>query len=298
MTRYPLFFMLLLLLVFGCQPVNLPTVSPISPLPSETVDTSTATGDELAGTHWTLISMLIEGEEKPVVADSVVTLDFDGHGRGSVSGESGCNAYGGSYQVQGDALTFSEVLGTEKGCPDDGIMQQERVYFLLLNSVSSYSISDGTLTLWDAAGQSVLIFAQDTTVFPAATATAILGPENPLVIAGNDLSGIRWRLSKIRLDGVETDVLAGNPVTLSFVPIGGFRGNGGCNNYSGTYAIEGNTITFGQYFSTLMACGDNSVTLQEQDYFRALGTVTTFEVSDEQLTFFDENGQGVLIFTR
>ena len=55
-------------------------------------------------------------------------------------------------------------------------------------------------------------------------------------------------------------------------------------------------MTSTQIVSTLMACVDERVTQQEQQYFQALETAGQFELTDEHLTIWYEDGRNVLNF--
>jgi heat shock protein HslJ len=48
---------------------------------------------------------------------------------GQVSGNAGCNHYGGSYTVDGDRIEFGTIGGTEMYCMEpEGIMDREMAY--------------------------------------------------------------------------------------------------------------------------------------------------------------------------
>jgi heat shock protein HslJ len=98
--------------------------------------------------------------------------------------------------------------------------------------------------------------------------------------------------------GSETPVVPGSSVTLQFEVDGQVGGSGGCNSYGGQYEVQDNTISFSQVMSTLMACADESVNQQEQQYFQALQTAGRFEVTGDQLTIWYNGDQGVLNFAK
>jgi heat shock protein HslJ len=59
-----------------------------------------------------------------------------------------------------------------------------------------------------------------------------------------------------------------------------FTGNGGCNQLSGNYSIEKNTIRFSEVISTKMSCNDIEF---ENTFLSVLGTVDRYEVNGNDL---------------
>jgi putative lipoprotein len=109
----------------------------------------------LAGTHWTVTQ--INGQP-PVAGDAVVDLSFQPDQQ--IGGHAGCNSFGGKYETQGRALSFSEMISTMMACADDALNAQESAYLQALGSVASYDLAGDTLTLKDAGGVAVLVFAR------------------------------------------------------------------------------------------------------------------------------------------
>jgi len=73
-------------------------------------------------------------------------------------------------------------------------------------------------------------------------------------------------------------------------------GNASCNEYSGSYEIDGSTITFGPMISTQMFCDGQELMDQEMAYLAALGTVDGWEVEDDVLSLKSGDAT-VLTFT-
>jgi heat shock protein HslJ len=71
-------------------------------------------------------------------------------------------------------------------------------------------------------------------------------------------------------------------------------GSSGCNTFRGGYTTSGDTITFGDLASTMMACSD-PLNTQETSYLGALDSATTFAVSGDQLTI--QTGSGELVYS-
>jgi heat shock protein HslJ len=109
-----------------------------------------------------------------------------------------------------------------------------------------------------------------------------------------ELENIFWNLVSFGPNGTEKPLVQGSRVTLLLAD-GKAGGFGGCNAYGGTYQITGNNqISFSQMTSTLMACADNNVTQQEQQYLQALSSASRYEVNGNSLRI--TYPQGVLVF--
>lgn len=103
--------------------------------------------------------------------------------------------------------------------------------------------------------------------------------------AQNSLSGTTWLLTFTSGDDHLTSVLPQSMITLSFEDGGRVSGNGGCNGYSGTYTLgEQGQIALSEIVSTLRACADEQMTIQESIYLSALNGVTHYELNGRQLT--------------
>jgi len=106
---------------------------------------------ELAGTSWMLTSM--DGVPNPEAYE--ITLAFEVE---DISGQSGCNAYGGSYASTESTISFSVIKATEQACTEpEGIMQAEADYLTALQSVTGYALAGDQLTLSGSGGQ-VLVY--------------------------------------------------------------------------------------------------------------------------------------------
>lgn len=73
------------------------------------------------------------------------------------------------------------------------------------------------------------------------------------------------------------------------------RGFGGCNRFSGRYALDGNALSFHAMTSTRMACAEGMDL--EAEYLAALGRVATWAREGERLTLRDADGNVVARFT-
>lgn len=85
----------------------------------------------------------------PAKASQTMTFLEDG----SVSGEGGCNSFGGMYEAQGQDLAFMNVFSTQMACPD---LEAEGRFFAALTAVSTWDMDGSELLLLNGDGATVL----------------------------------------------------------------------------------------------------------------------------------------------
>jgi len=101
----------------------------------------TASGNQLAGTEWTL-SRIPEFEMENT--RKVVSISFsDSSDR--VSGNAGCNNFGGHYTASGSTLKLDKIIATKMACMPG--LDTENKVMSALNSADHFSISGDKLTL-------------------------------------------------------------------------------------------------------------------------------------------------------
>jgi heat shock protein HslJ len=93
---------------------------------------------------WNLTSYGPTGSPVAVVEDSEAGLTFNEDG--TIAGTSGCNGFGGNYTVEGDQVTFSEVVSTLIAC-EEPLMSQEEAVLRVLTNTASYAVEGNTITL-------------------------------------------------------------------------------------------------------------------------------------------------------
>jgi len=116
------------------------------------VNAGTPTG--LANTSWSLVSYGPAASQTPAVANIETSLVFGSNG--ALSGNMGCNGFGGKYEVSDGSVTFSEVVSTLMACSNEQVMSQEQAAFRLLNGKVSYALTGSSLVLTDANGENAL----------------------------------------------------------------------------------------------------------------------------------------------
>jgi heat shock protein HslJ len=152
---------ILTLILAACAPSGAPPGAGNGPTPTGPAATPTGRAgveNSLANTAWVLVSYGAPGAETPVVAGSTVTLEFDAGDQ--AGGSAGCNSYGGHYQVDGDAISFSEMVQTLMACEDEQVMEQEAQYLAALETASQFELSGDSLAITYDGGQGVLNFVR------------------------------------------------------------------------------------------------------------------------------------------
>ncbi len=120
----------LMLLIAGCTAAVRPTASIVGPV-------------------W--VATDIAGAAAGSAAPITLQLGTDGR----ASGRGGCNGYGGSYTLAGDALGFGPLMSTKMACAP-AVMKQEQRYFEMLEQVARYAVADdGALLLTTADGRTL-----------------------------------------------------------------------------------------------------------------------------------------------
>lgn len=114
--------------------------------------------------------------------------------------------------------------------------------------------------------------------------------------AAAGLEGTRWLLESLAgPDGETVPALPDREVTAEFSD-GALTGSGGCNNYFGSYTVDGANLTIGQVGSTMMACMPEAIMQQETQFFANLQSAATYTIVDGQLQIADATGNVVLTF--
>lgn len=100
-----------------------------------------------------------------------------------------------------------------------------------------------------------------------------------------ELAGTTWVLNTLSGESP----LPETTIYLSFIDDQA-AGSAGCNDYSTTYTVEGNSISFDEAIATTQKLCVEPVAAQESRYLQAMSEVATYEVSGQSLTLFDAGG--------
>ncbi len=139
-------------------------------------------------------------------------------------------------------------------------------------------------------GWKVCIPAAD--AVPALMAAGAASIGSPAMLPGASLAGTSWNLTTLNGDDIAPPIR----VTAKFSADGMMSGTSGCNRYNVTYEVDGNSISIGTAMSTMMACNEASMAV-ENAYIAALGATTSYQINDNTLTLFDAGGAAVATFS-
>lgn len=134
---------------------------------------------------------------------------------------------------------------------------------------------------------------KDTTIFVMRASDST--PDEALNAAQNNkLPEGEWSI--IAIQG--KNVIERAPATLKIEENNRISGKSGCNSYGGGIKAEDdNKVSLSRMISTQMIC-DQDLMKQELDLFKAFGLITSYSVSNKELTFFDKDKKPVLKLSR
>jgi heat shock protein HslJ len=208
----------------------------------------------------------IHGDEVP--SDIFISVGFGEDG--TVGGSSGCNSYSAQYQVDEDKITIGPAASTLMACPEP-VMQFETAYMQALGSAASYKLDGGSLILLDENGEAAL-------VFEALEEVSLEGTSWEVISYNNGRGGV-------------VSVINGTGLTAEFGEDGQLRGSAGCNDYNASYQIDGKAISIGPAASTRKFCAEpDGVMDQEAEYLAALETAARYEIENDLMDMYTEDG--------
>jgi heat shock protein HslJ len=127
--------------------------------PAATATTAPVT-DPLPNTRWEVVNYNNgRGALVTPLLDTRITIEF-GSGN-QINGNSGCNTYFTSYQLNGSNITISPPGGSQRLCEEpEGIMEQEAEFLAALQSAATFSINGRMLEMRTAGSQNAIIASQ------------------------------------------------------------------------------------------------------------------------------------------
>ena len=105
---------------------------------------------------WKLVSYGDPASPTSAAPDVDTSIEFK---EGQLTGNVGCNGFGGNYEVDGDKITFSEVVSTLMFC-EGPVGDQETTTLNVLHETATFVLDGNTLTITSADGSSVIVLAR------------------------------------------------------------------------------------------------------------------------------------------
>jgi heat shock protein HslJ len=222
----------------------------------------------LTASEWILTTL----EGQPRIVEAPITAAFSEEG--DVGGTAGCNSYSGSFEVDGDVVSFGPMATTLMACPQ-AITTQETSYLAVLDRAQTFGVTDGVLTLYGTGGQELAVFAEES----------------------QELAGTAWSVISYNT-GTEAmrTLVIDTVITAAFDDAGQLAGNASCNDYSGPYVTDDGAITIGPLASTERFC--EGLAEQEAQYLASLQSARIYQVRAGRLELRTAEGALVVAMTR
>lgn len=110
--------------------------------------------------------------------------------------------------------------------------------------------------------------------------------KSPNVVANTDFMGKEWVAEYI----LGAPVIDMSHSSIQLNEDGSVTGNGGCNAYTGSYTLEGNTLTFGPMAATMKMCAE-ALSDQEMRFFQSLAAPLTIKMENGLLNLVPAEGK-------
>ena len=227
------------------------------------------TAPQLAGREFVSIGVTDGGSPRPLAPATSVLMRFTAT---DLSGDAGCNGFGGGYRVDGGRLVIDNFSMTAMACDPERDAQDT---WLLAFLASKPTISLVGTDLRVESGSVVLTLRDREVVEPDV-----------------NLVGPTWTLEAIITGDAVSSVPLGVEATLVFKDDGTIEVNAGCNRGSGRWAAVGGGIEFGPVMLTKMACQKDGATV-ESAVVGVLGAGTVTATIDNTMLTLLAGGQGL-----
>jgi heat shock protein HslJ len=217
--------------------------------------------------EWELAEGTADGVALPLPPGRAATLLLED---GQAGGTSFCNHYSATYRLDGAAVAFEGLGGTEMGCEPD-VMAAEAAYLRALGAVGTAAVDGEDLVL---SGDGVLL--RFTPVAP---------------VPDSRLEGTRWVLDTL-VEGETASSTLGEPAVLLLAPDRTASASTGCRSMTGTWLVENGALVI----DDLLADGDCPADVAPQDELvtAVLQSGPAVEVREDRLTLTAGDGRGLV----
>jgi len=209
----------------------------------------TAGGNKpLEATYWRATELAGKPAAPPQEPTREPHLQFH---QGRVSGADGCNLMTGSYHLNGDRVTFSQMAGTQMACAN--MEATEGPFRDALKNASRLTVKGDRMELFDAAGTRLAAFVAGTRPSDSSK------PGETKALTG--FAGTSWQLVKFQsMDDTTLKPDDRSKYTIEFQGGGRLAVRIDCNRGTGTWKSAGETqIEFGPLALTRAQCPPGSL---------------------------------------
>ncbi len=214
------------------------------------------------GTKMTLVKM--NGKE---ISGTNFYLTIDQE-KLSIFGKSGCNSFNVSFQAKSNntCIKTQDGISTMVAC-DEGVMKLESEFMnTLQNRKFKIKTKGDKVQFKNWWGKTILEFQTQT----EKSVWTYIGQNEWQLIQLNNV-GKDYGKASIKFDTTENRV----------------SGNTGCNNFFGSYNVQGEYISFAQMGATKMLCDEES-NKTENEFFKILsGQKLRYDVADQTINLYD-----------
>ncbi len=188
----------------------------------------------------------------------------------TISGKSGCNNFNVSFQAKTNktCIKTGQGMGTMMAC-DESVMQLENVFLnTLQNKKFKIKTQGDKVQFKNWWGKTILEFEKQT----EKNVWSYIGENEWKLIQMNNV-GKDYGKASIKFNTAENRI----------------SGNTGCNNFFGSYKVDGEYISFAQMGATKMLCNEES-NQTESEFLKILSDKKLrFDVADQTLNLYDQN---------
>ncbi|MFE3293328.1 META domain-containing protein [Rhodococcus sp. NPDC059234] len=218
----------------------------------------------------TFVSTAVEGP--PIPGGGPLTVEFPAPDR--ISATAGCNRASGTADLSDGKLTTGPLATTMMACVGDRAGADAWMTGFL-ESTPAWTLTGDTLTLRSDSTTVTLLDKK------------VAQPDRPLV-------GTTWVVDTIIDPNAVTTsaALEQSTPTLTVAADGTVSGSTGCNRFTGTAEVSGDTVTFGPLATTRMACPED-VAQVERAVLAVLDGPTTATIDSDRLRLMRADGHGL-----
>jgi len=224
---------------------------------SSSIEVPTATSIiTLKETGWLLESL----RGQPVLPGTQLTINFEND---KFHGRDGCNLFNGMYTVDRDRVDIEKDIATSMMSCEEPIMQQASAYLDALILAKTFEVSGQGLILRDSQEKILAEF----------------------IPQSRELGGTSWVVTGYN-NGKQAvvSVITGSSLTANFGADGMLTGSTGCNNYTASYQVIGDTLRVGPSATTRKMCAEPAGVMdQEALFLKALEMVSTYSIDGDKL---------------